>query len=164
MCGHGHEGRFVKLAQRDLPAVNFRRDLPAYLAGGEPCHIGIDGRAAGAINPAYMAGMEALTLKARAIDRKADRITDDDEFVRARSEGAKVVARDRLGVLYDACVISWQTNILDDGKPAACTRENFLALAEAKVPEIAKAILDFERECLQAGADILAEAGQTEKN
>lgn len=144
----------LNLRKRDLAEVEFRRDLPSYLADGEKCYIRFSARAGGAINPAYMAGIEANLTKARAADRRVSKIEDDEEHVKAQKEAGREAARQRLALLYDACVISWETNILNGDAPVDCNRENFLALAEVKgVPEIVSAIFDLEKKCLEAGVE-----------
>lgn len=141
----------LKLRKREIPVVSFRRDLPDWLADGAPCFIEIDGRAGGLVNPEYVAGMEQMGLRAQVMDRKAGRIEDDAEFVERNRANIRETMRHRLGVLYDACVIDWRSNIINDDAPITCSRENFLALAEVKVPEIAMALKAFEAECLKAG-------------
>nr|WP_309504281.1 hypothetical protein [uncultured Roseovarius sp.] len=143
----------LNLRKRELASVEFRRSLPEYLADGKPCYIRFSARAAGGVNPEYMAGLERNVASARVMDRRVSKIEDDEEHVKAQREANRESARQRLGLLYDACVISWETNILDGDAPMECTRETFLALAEVRgVPEIAAAIQAFEAECFDAGA------------
>jgi hypothetical protein len=163
-----HAGRhLMKLLSREIPAVNFKRSLPSFLAAGAECYIEIGGRAAGAVNPLYVAGSDALMQKARIADRKNDRLKDDDEaFVKARDHAARAIGRERFGLLYDACVIEWRTNIInaETNLPIECSRDTFLDLADQRIKEISDALLAFERECLDAGAAVLKEAKDTEKN
>lgn len=159
----------LRLRKREIPTVEFRRELPDWLADGEPCFIEIEARAGGSINPAYMEGMEQVGMRARVLDRKAERITDDDEFVQTNFGNVRASIRLRLGALYDACVIEWRSNIVeldekDKPRPIVCDRERFLALTEARVPEIARAIEAFESECLEAGRIIRETDEATAKN
>lgn len=155
----------LNLRKRDIPSVKFRRELPDFLADGKPCFIDIEARAAGPINIAYFEGMERVALNANVMDRAVGRIKDDDDqFVSQNNRNMKTVILSRFGVLYDACVIEWKTNILDGDKPVESTRENFMALCEAKIPEIANAISDFELACLEAGETTEKEDGETVKN
>lgn len=145
----------LKLPKRELPAVTFRRELPDYLSGGkEPCFIEIEARAGGLVNPAYVSRMEQVYKRARVMDRKAEAISDDPEgFVETNWKNSIEAARARLAVLYDACVIGWESNILDGDDVIECTRDTFLALSEVKgVPEITRAVTDFETACLKAGS------------
>lgn len=145
----------LNLRKRETPIVNFRRALPEYLADGEKCYISIEARAAGAVNPKYLSGIEQNLMSARVMDRQAAKIEDDEEYVKTDRENRRRAAKQRIALLYDACVIDWQSNMLDGDGPIVCNRENFIALAEVRgVPELAKAIKDFETECIKAGAEI----------
>lgn len=155
----------LNLRKREAPTIVFRRDLPKYLADGAECYIEIEARAAGAVNPKYMAGLEQNLVNARVMDRKASKIEDDEEFVKASRENSRRAAKQRMALLYDACVIDWTTNILDGDASMTCDKEHFLALAEVQgVPEIAKALQDFEAECIKAGALISEGDEETVKN
>ena len=157
----------LKLRKRELPTVNFKRDLPKDLADGGECFIAISARAAGPLNTEYMAAMEAVGINAKVIDRKAGKIDDDEGNVRASHAGKKEIAKQMFGAIYDTCVTEWSTTIIDadTDKPLEATRETFLALAELKgYPEIAKAIGDFQGECLEAGREIVKSDEDTVKN
>lgn len=154
----------VKLARREIPVVTFRRDLPAYLAGGEPAYIEVDARAGGSVNPVWTEGAEQITIRARIMDAKSEQITDPEGKVRQRHKDALAIGRDRFGLLYDACVIEWRSNILDDGKPIECTRATFMALLDERVPELARAFADLEREVTEAGRAVIEADRAIEKN
>ena len=157
----------LKLRTRELPTVNFKRDLPKDLADGKKCFISISARAAGPLNTEYMAAMEAVGINAKVIDRKAGKIDDDEGNVRASHDGKKEIARQMFGAIYDSCVIEWSTSIIDadTDKPLVADRDVFLSLAELKgYPEIAKAIGDFQAECLAAGREMVESDEDTAKN
>ncbi len=155
----------LKLNSREIPLVSFQRVLPAFLGPeGEECFIEVDARAGGAINQKYVAASEALILRMRVLDRKAQKVEDDADFITTTNRNVMTALRERMGVLYDACVIEWRTNILSEGKPIEATRENFLDLAEVRMPEIAAALVDLEKDVLKAGADLLKADGDVEKN
>tara|TARA_R100001086_G_scaffold182690_1_gene101825 strand:+ start:130 stop:600 length:471 start_codon:yes stop_codon:yes gene_type:complete len=142
----------LKIKTRELPAVDFRRDLPDYLADGDPCYIKISARAGGAINVKYVTAMEALAKQAAILNRKSRKIEDEEDAVNADVGNAKKIAEKRLTALYDACVIDWESNILDGDTVIEATRDNFIELTNIKgVPELADALIEFEQECLKAG-------------
>jgi len=150
----------VNLRRRETPTITFRRALPDYLADGEKCFIEIEARAAGPVNPKYIAGIEQNIVNARVMDRKAAKIEDDEEFVKANRENNRRAAKQRVATLYDACVIEWASNMLDGDERIECSRENFIALAEVRgVPELTKALQEFESECIKAGA-VMSEADE----
>ena len=75
------------------------------------------------------------------------------------------IGREMMGVLYDACVIEWRSNIVDGDAPITCDRERFLALADVvAVPEIASALREFAEEAIRVGKAIAEDDEQTEKN
>ncbi|APX88644.1 hypothetical protein BV394_01950 [Brevirhabdus pacifica] len=154
----------MKLNQRELPLVNFRRVLPEFLGPGGECFLEVDARPGGSINPAYIAGAEALMLRGSVAQRRLERETDDEAYVSQGYKAAQEITLERLGLLYDACVIEWRTNIQDDGKDLVCDRANFLALCEARVPEIAEAVADLEGALVEAADDVDASDKATEKN
>lgn len=154
----------LKLEQRELPTVVFRRDLPEFLAKG-PCFIEFEARAGGAINTAYGRAVEQMTTRANVLDAKRAEITDAEARVKQRTADAEEVGELRLMALYDACVIKWRSNILSDGLPITCDRETFGELIKVKgVPELAAALLDLEREVLSAGVIVKQEQDATVKN
>lgn len=160
----------LKLKSRELPAVEFRAVLPEYLGPGGECFIEVDARAGGPINPAYIKGGEDLALRARVMDRKSRKIEDDQAFIEADHRNAEGINRGRFGILYDACVIEWRSNIQtegDDGEVSSitCDRDTFLALFEQRgVPELATAMIRLEREVLDAGRLIEEDDKETVKN
>lgn len=145
----------MKLPERELPLVTFRRRLPDYLAGGKECFLEVEARAGGAVNPAYVAGAEAIAMKARVMDAQVARIADDAERLEAGRANALQIVAARFALIHDACVIGWRSNILDDDRPVEATRANFLALADVRVPEISAAMVALEKAILDAGADML---------
>ena len=155
----------MKLPRREMPVVTFRRELPAFLAGGDPCFIYVEARAGGVINMAYVQAMEDLRMRAAILDKRREEVKDPAALIEARHADATAIAIARFAALFDACVIEWKTNMLDDGKPMACTRENFIALFEEKaVPELSTALLALEVEVLSAGKIVAAEQDATLKN
>lgn len=150
----------MKLQKREIGSFTFERDLPVYLAGdgAEACFIRFEARPSGRINPKYVALMEATVKRGTVMDMRANQLIDGPEdadfeaFVEMNANNSKVAAKDRLSALYQACVVNWETNILDGDAILESTRENFLALAEVQGhPEIADAILALEAECMKAG-------------
>ena len=155
----------LKLNAREIPLVNFRASLPSFLSGGGECYIEVDARAGGAINTEFAAAAEQLALKARVMDRKTEKLASDDEaYVHSRNRAVLAVVRDRFGVIYDTCITGWRTNILSDGKVLSCDRETFLALLDQRVPEIAAAFADLEKEIIKAGQAVAEDDKATLKN
>lgn len=154
----------LKLKARELPMVEFRAVLPEWLGPGEECFIEFDARAGGAINGAYVAAIEQLTLKARVMDMKAGKIEDDEAHVKADHSHRLAVAEGRFAAVYDTCVIGWRSNIMDGDAPIICDRANFIALTKERIPEIAAALQKLEKQIVAAGKIIEADDAATVKN
>ena len=155
----------LKLRPRDIPHFTFRRDLPEYLADGSACYIEIDARAGGPLNPGYVTGMDAVGSRGKVMDRKLKAEGDPEKYVDLERRERDAIGREMMGVLYDACVIEWRSNIVDGDAPITCDRERFLALADVvAVPEIASALREFAEEAIRVGKAIAEDDEQTEKN
>lgn len=154
----------LNLPRINLPEVSFRRILPSYLAGGKECFLEVAARAGGAINPAWHTEQEHLYLMASGRDRRADKIVDDAEYAARNAENVRAVISARAALLYDTCVVSWSSNVMDDGKTIANTREKFIELCLAPVLEIALAVTDLQTAIIAAGQDAMAEVEASIKN
>lgn len=171
----------LKLKSRELPMVTFRRVLPEFLGPGKgrasigkdadpvECFIEIDARAGGAVNPEHVSLIEKSMLNARVMTRKGDKIEDDNDFIVQDHENALAINRQRFAALYNGCVIEWRSNIQvenDEGGTTdiTCDLEAFLDLADVRVPEIASALVDFEKEVMVAGTDLVKDDKDMVKN
>lgn len=160
----------LNLPQRELPTVQFRRRLPDFLGPeNEECFISFDARAGGSINPKHVELTEKYMLTARVMMRKSSKIEDDEEFIALDKQNGENIDRNRFAALYEACIISWDTNIqsldADGNKSTIPTdRATFLDLVGQKVPEIADAIISLEKEILAAGKALKEESDETIKN
>jgi len=132
-------------------AVKFRAGMPAWMEPKGAAYIEIDARPAGQINTAFMAARDEVTMAHR---------------VRETPEEQRAFALDWIGAIYDTCVLSWRTNLIDDttGQVLTCDRPTFLELADVRVAEVAKAMLDFQAAILEAGQKIIDDTEATIKN
>ena len=160
----------LKLQKRELPTVEFRAVLPEWMGPGGECFIEIDARAAGAINGPFVMAIEKAMQQHRISLRKLAKIEDDAEYIAADVKLAATTMRNRLCAIYDHCVIGWRSNlqVLDDKDNACditCDRTSLVDLAELRgVPEIVKALSDFESECVESGKMLVLDDEETVKN
>jgi hypothetical protein len=160
----------LKLQKREIPTVEFRAVLPEWLGPGGECFIEIDARAAGAINGPFVMAIEKAMQQHRIALRKLAKIEDDAEYIAADVKLAATTMRNRLFAIYDHCVIGWRSNlqVLDDKDNACditCDRTSLVDLAELRgVPEIVKALSDFEAECVESGKMLVLDDEETVKN
>jgi len=76
----------------------------------------------------------------------------------------KEVGRKLFEAIFDACVISWNTNIKNDSKAMQCDKDHFLALADIRINEISEYFMEFAK-YVDELSNFRAEAdGETEKN
>jgi hypothetical protein len=160
----------LRLQKREIPTVEFRAVLPEWLGPGGECFVEIDARAAGSINAPFVMAIEKAMQQHRIGLRKLGKIEDDAEYIEADAKLAAASTRNRLCAIYDHCVIEWRSNIqiLDDKDKAGditCDRASFAELAELRgVPEIVKALSDFEKECIASGKMQVVDNEETVKN
>lgn len=169
----------MKLAIRELPLVRFREALPAWLQPLGAAYIEIDARPAGRVNQSFMAGQNALIQAKASRDRKlgipfgtqylnlGELIAQcPDVDIGAKRESDGIFNRDFAGLVYDACIIEWRTNMLngETGEPLTADRETLLDLIEVPFVELETMWLRFQTAALQAGADVLEQDAATIKN
>ena len=161
----------LRLQKREIPTVEFRAVLPQWMGPGDvECFIEIDARAAGAINGPFVMAIEKAMQQHRISLRKLAKIEDDAEYIAADAKLAASTVRNRLCAIYDHCVIGWRSNIQvfndeDITCDITCDRTNLVELAELRgVPEIVKALSDFEAACIEAGKMLALDDEETAKN
>ena len=77
---------------------------------------------------------------------KASKIMEDEaKYTKFKSDSDKEVGKKLFEALYDSCVVSWETNIQNDGAKMICDRDHFLALADAKIDEVSKFFMDWAK-------------------
>lgn len=145
-----------------------RADLPdylAYLAGpGQDAFISATMKPGGFLNPGYIEAMERLETKERvAIMSLRPELTPAERSAKIAAIKRKTGAG-AAEAIYDECVVKWETNIQNGGEAMVCDRENFLAMAQLRIPEIRdwfKALHDFATDAARYVAE---DDGETEKN
>lgn len=119
----------------------YRTELPEslnYLADGETAFLSVSCRAGGHLNPDLIKLTDDIELNRQVKTLElTDVMKDRAAYSKGISELSKDIARDRFGAIYDACVVSWETNIRNNDKPMTCDKEHFMALAEVRIDEIA---------------------------
>lgn len=143
--------------------VAFRADLPAWLEPKGAAFIEITARPMGRCNTAFMAARESAVLshRMRTGDAPESEVETVEQFQHKREFG-----REWMCAIYDTCVISWRTNLVDDetGAALACDRDTFIELADLRIAEIGKVFLDFQTALMEAGAKVIADTEATIKN
>ena len=156
----------MKLAEPKTKIATFRREFApefSYLAGGEIPFIQIDCRPAGYLNPPLMASLEQIDLQRRVMLAEIGDAKGIDAEKR-RDKAATEFAESRVAAIIRHCVVEWDTNIQDDGAKMVCSQENLCALADARHPAIAEAMIDFFNYVAKVGDFIVDEDEVTEKN
>lgn len=152
----------------DTPAIA-ARDLTVKITGLLPreteFYLKFSFKAGGNGNPAFVAGLERIRHADLVAERVIGRITDDDDHAAKAIEQAEARGKLWFGMIYDACITAWETNILSDGTPIEPSRENFVSLATMVWPaSIPQAMVALQRAIMLAGADDDAADKATVKN
>lgn len=152
----------------DTPAIA-ARDLTVKITGLLPreteFYIKFSFKAGGNGNPAFVAGLERIRHADFVAERVIGRIEDDAEHATMMIEQTEARGKLWFGMIYDACITGWETNILSDGKPIEPTRENFIELSQQVWPKsIPQAMVALQRAIMLAGADDDAADKATVKN
>lgn len=147
------------LKTKETPLVRFRADLPKWLEPVGAAYIEIDARPAGVVNQVFLAGQDRIVTAQRIRDTAA---ADDT----AKSAAAKETGLDWLGLVYDACVLGWRTNLIDaeTNGPIEPTRATFMDLADVRIPHVTQMFINFQTAILKAGDDAAADDEATIKN
>jgi len=143
------------------PAVKFRAEFPEWMEPKGAAFIEIDARPAGQVNSAFMAAQEEIAL-AHAI--RGEEI--GDAATPAQIKTIREFGRDLIAVIFDTCVITWRTNLIDDetGQTLTCDRETFLALADVRIGAVSQVFVDFQQAIADAGKKVLQDTEATVKN
>lgn len=139
----------LKLKQSEILNFTFKKSFGPQLLNAS---IEIVSRPGGAFNPKLLSDLESLALRAVVMDKKqkiADRKSHDDieqvkKIVDQAFANNKDIAHKQYEIIYDNCVVSWTTTLVDeDGTTVEPNRQNFLDLANMRIPEISDAFEEF---------------------
>lgn len=130
-------------AKFDVETRELEYKLPAPFGPKRgPAFLKFVAKPASAQNPEFKAELDRLLASAKQKDilrQKQYQRTDDlEEFVASGEEDARKTNLAVMKLNYDHCIVSWQTNIQNDGKDLESTKENFLALSEFAHPVVAR--------------------------
>jgi len=72
-------------------------------------------------------------------------IDNEDKYTKFKFDSDKEVGKKLFEALYDTCVVSWETNIQNDGTKMKCDKEHFLELADVKINELSEFFMDWAK-------------------
>lgn len=158
----------LKLKTPNISEQQFRREFSddvAYLADEGKAYISITCRAGGYLNTKLQALQDNIELH-RSVKtyEMVDYMKDRAKYAEMSNELAEEVGRMRFEAFYDACVVSWETNIQNDGKPMTCDKDHFIALAGVKIKEVSDYFVSFARYVDDLSNFIMKADEETEKN
>ena len=157
----------LNLSKPRMSDMTFKRELPdhlSYLSGGKT-FISIRCRAGGYINTELQKLMDEIDTKRQVKTMElSDYFKDKIKYANEMNIFSREMGEMKLNSLYDACIISWDTNILNDGKAMKCNKENFMLLADIRIEEIINCFLDFSKYVEELGNFINKADEVTEKN
>ena len=122
---------------------NFTPELD-FLADKGKTYITIKCRAGGWANPDLTVKREEVAIfREMQSLRAAKLLEDENKFSKYKAESDKEVGKKLFEALYDTCVVSWETNIQNDGTNMKCDKEHFLELADVKINELSQFFMDW---------------------
>lgn len=124
---------------------NFSPELD-FLADKGKTYITIKCRAGGWANPDLTVMREQVVLYQEMQTLKATKMIDnEDKYTKFKFDSDKEVGKKLFEALYDTCVVSWETNIQNDGTKMICDKEHFLELADVKINELSEFFMDWAK-------------------
>lgn len=124
---------------------NFTPELD-FLADKGKTYITIKCRAGGWANPDLTVKREEVAIfREMQSLRAAKLLEDENKFSKYKAESDKEVGKKLFEALYDTCVVSWETNIQNDGTNMKCDKEHFLELADVKINELSQFFMDWAK-------------------
>jgi hypothetical protein len=162
------ETEMLKLKKPKMSDMTYRREFSdelTFLSEEDKTWIEIKCRAGGWANPDLVRLRDDIQTyrQAKSIE-SAKLIKDTAKYAEMSASTDKEVGRKLFEAIFDACVISWDTNIKNDGKAMHCDKDHFLALADIRINEISEYFMEFAK-YVDELSNFRAEAdGETEKN
>lgn len=159
----------MKLNTPKTVTLVHRVDLPKHLnylsASGTGAFLTAKVKPAGHLNPEYVTAHDAIDIQRKVFARDLMGSGLEGEARAKRAvEDQRTIGTMLLEALYDHCIESWDTNIESDKKVIEPTRENFFALSEQRIPEIAEWFQGLQECAGKIASFILAEDEEAEKN
>lgn len=139
----------LKLKKPSMSDMTFEREFTdelAFLADKGKAYISIKCRAGGWANPDLVRMRDDIQVwrQSKALSM-ASLAKEPEKYAEQSAAMEKEIGGKMFQAVYDCCVVSWATNIENDGKPMECNRDNFVALADVRISEIAEYFVDFAR-------------------
>jgi len=139
----------LKLKKPQLSDMVFESNFTPvldFLADKGKTYITIKCRAGGWANPDLTVMREQVALYQEMQTLKATKMIDnEDKYTKFKFDSDKEVGKKLFEALYDTCVVSWETNIQNDGTKMKCDKEHFLELADVKINELSEFFMDWAR-------------------
>lgn len=157
----------LKLAKPQMSDQIFRREFTSELdfLSGETTFIEVKCRAGGWLNPDLVRKRDEVDLHRQIKSMEAAELIDQkDKFGRASANLTKEIGKMQFEAYYDACVVNWNTNIVNDGKVMACDKDHFIALADVRINEISEFYLDLIKYIDDLSNFVAKADEETEKN
>lgn len=157
----------LNLSKPRMSDMTFKRELPKHLdyLSKETTFIEIRCRAGGYINTEWQKLNDEIDSHRQIRTMEvSEHFKDKKKYATEMANMSKELGEMKLHSLYDACVISWNTNILNNGKPMKCNKDNFMELAQIRIEEFVNYFVDFSKYVEELGNFINKADEVSEKN
>lgn len=139
----------LKLKQPSMSDMDFRREFSddlSFLADKGKAYISIKCRAGGWVNPDLVRLRDEIQVWRQSQALGMVSLTKEPEkYAKQNYQMEREVGSKMFSAVYDACVVSWETNIENDGKAMVTDKDHFIALADTAIPEISQYFVDFAK-------------------
>lgn len=137
----------LKLKQPLMSDMEFRREFSddlSFLADKGKAYITIKCRAGGWTNPELVRKKDEIQVwRQTKVLGMASIVDDPEKYAEQNAAIEKEIGQKMFAAIYESCVVSWDTNIQDDGGPMDKTLDKFMALADVRIKEISDYFVDF---------------------
>ena len=141
--------KMLNLKKPQMSDMTFRREFTNdlnFLSETSATFIEIKCRAGGWINPELTKMRDDVqTYKQAKSLEAAKELKDAGKYAEMAAKTEREVGKKLFEAIYDACVISWDTNIQNDGGKMKFDKDHFLALADVRIDEISEYFMDFSK-------------------
>lgn len=139
----------LKLKQPKMSDMTYRKEFSeelTFLSEEDKTWIEIKCRAGGWVNPDLIRMRDDIQTFKQSKSLEASKVLSDSEkYAKLNAKNEREIGSKLFEAIYDACVISWNTNIQNSGNKMECDKEHFLALADVRIDEVTKYFMDFAK-------------------
>lgn len=158
----------LNLKKPKMSDMTYRREFSdelTFLSDEDKTWIEIQCRAGGWANPNLIKMRDDIQIFKQSKSIEVSKmISEPEKYAEISAKTDRQIGAKLFEAIYESCVISWNTNIQNNGKSMICDKDHFLALADVRIDELVQYFIDFAT-YVEDLSNFRAEIdGETEKN